>query len=61
MGGSKVGNLEQIAGLPIRKFTGDYDDNDRQVYTEGELTFETVRRFKGQQSPVVLLVDVDPR
>jgi superfamily I DNA and RNA helicase len=28
--------------------------------SKGQLTFETIRRFKGQQSPVVILVDVEP-
>ena len=44
----------------MRRFTGEYEDG-RQVYTDGDLYFDTVRRFKGQQAPAVLLVDVEPR
>ena len=29
--------------------------------TEGKLTFDSVYRFKGQEAPAVILVDVDPR
>ena len=29
--------------------------------TEGTLTFDSVYRFKGQEAPAVILVDMDPR
>jgi superfamily I DNA and RNA helicase len=28
--------------------------------TPGKLLFESVRRFKGQQAPAIVLVDIDP-
>ena len=43
----------------LRKFTGRYDAQNRQIYTDGELTFDTIFRFKGQQAPCVILVDLD--
>ena len=30
------------------------------TYTAGKITFETIRRFKGQQALFVILVDVEP-
>ena len=31
-----------------------------QVLTEGKLRFDSIYRFKGQQAPAVILIDVDP-
>ncbi len=53
------GSVEMIAGRRVRRFTTKYEGS-AQVYTEGELIFETIRRFKGQQAPLVILTDVDP-
>ena len=43
----------------IRRFTGKYDEYDNQIYTEGELIFDTIFRYKGQQAPVIILTDLD--
>ncbi len=57
---SIFGALQNIGSYKLRKFTGEYDMFGNQVLTDGKLYFETIRRFKGQQSPAVILVDVDP-
>jgi hypothetical protein len=31
------------------------------VRTAGQILFDTVRRFKGQQAPAAVLVDLNPR
>jgi superfamily I DNA and RNA helicase len=31
-----------------------------QVFEKGQIRFDTAYRFKGQQSPAVILTDVDP-
>ena len=49
----------QIGKHKLRKFTGEYDSNNNQIYTDGELSFDTIFRFKGQQAPAVILVDLD--
>ena len=54
-------NLDQVGGAGLRHFTGDYDSTGRQIMTEGKLTFDSINRFKGQEAPAVILVDVDPR
>ena len=56
---SAFSNVDNIAGIPVRRFTGGYE-NDKQIYSKGKITFETIRRFKGQQAPFTILVDVDP-
>lgn len=52
-------NLDAVGSVAIRRFTGRYDDDGRQLYTDGKLTCDTIFRFKGQQAPAVILVDVD--
>jgi hypothetical protein len=51
--------IEKLGGRPIEYFTGEYSVDGAQVYTEGDVRFDSVRRFKGQQAPVVILVDVN--
>ncbi len=58
---SVFSDLEQVGGLRLRRFTGTYDADGNQILTAGQLAFDSVRRFKGQEAPAVVLVDVDPR
>lgn len=55
---SSLYDLDKIGNRQVRKFTGDYTKDGEQIYTEGNLLFDSVRRFKGQQASVVVLVDV---
>ncbi len=48
-----------VGDVPLRKFADEYTEDGHQIYTQGRLLFDTVYRFKGQQSPAVILVDVD--
>lgn len=57
---SVFSDMDKVGGLNLRYFTGEYDSNGNQLWTHGRLTFESVRRFKGQEAAAVILVDVDP-
>jgi hypothetical protein len=57
---SVLSETKEIGGLPVRRFTGEYDHQGNQVFTDGKLYFDSVYRYKGQQAPAVVLVDVDP-
>jgi len=59
MAHSAFTDCEKIGGLPLRRFTGEYTPDGEQIYTDGKLYFDTIYRFKGQQAPAVVLVDVD--
>ena len=59
-GESVFSNRERVGGYPLRRFTQGYDLFGNQLMTPGKLLFESVRRFKGQQAPAIVLVDVDP-
>jgi hypothetical protein len=52
-------NCTALADVPLRHITGEYDDHGEPLCTEGEMRFTSVARFTGQQSPAVILVDVD--
>ena len=54
-----LANVNQIGKHKLRKFTGEYNARNEQIYTEGEVTFDTIFRYKGQQAPCVILVDLD--
>jgi superfamily I DNA and RNA helicase len=51
--------LDKIGKYRLKRFTGEYDSSGNQVYTEGDILFDSIFRFKGNQSPAVILVDID--
>jgi superfamily I DNA and RNA helicase len=59
-GESVFSDRERVGGYNLRRFTQGYDLFGNQLMTPGKLLFESVRRFKGQQAPAIVLVDVDP-
>ena len=48
-----------FGGHRIRKFTGRFSPEGVPQFTEGEITAETLRRFKGNQAPAVIVTDVE--
>ncbi|MCC7280259.1 MAG: NERD domain-containing protein [Chromatiaceae bacterium] len=50
---------DHIGRHAVRRFTGRYQPDGAQIWSSGDLTFESLYRFKGQESPAVILVDVD--
>jgi len=59
MQSTALADVVQIGKHKVRKFTGKYDADNEQIYTDGDLNFDTIFRFKGQQAPAVILVDLD--
>ena len=58
---STFSNMDKIGGIRTRTYSGEYDSDGTQILTAGVLVFDSVYRFKGKESPAVILVDVDPR
>ena len=56
---SVLQNLDQLGPWPLRHFTGRYDEGSTAIWTEGELSIDSVRRFKGQAAPAVVLTECD--
>jgi hypothetical protein len=59
-GESVLRGRDRVGRYPLRRFKQGYDLFGNQLMTPGKLLFETVRRFKGQQAPAIVLVDIDP-
>ena len=59
MEASALAETDQIGNHSIRRFTNEYDEQKNQVYTEGDVVFDTIFRYKGQQAPVIILTDLD--
>lgn len=57
---SPLSTIDTFGGRRVRRFTGDYDGDGSQIFTEGELLFDSIYRFKGQEAHAVILLDVDP-
>lgn len=57
---SALADVERVANRTLARFTGDYDMHGEQLRTDGQILLDTVRRFKGQQSPAVILTDIEP-
>jgi hypothetical protein len=51
--------LKTLAGKTVKHFTGQFSPDGDPVWVEGELLVESLRRFKGQSAPVVVLYNVD--
>ncbi|MFD0461616.1 ATP-binding domain-containing protein [Microvirga aerilata] len=53
-------NLQGVENYTLSRFTGSYDPLGNQIFETGQIRFDSAQRFKGQQSPAVILTDVDP-
>ena len=60
VGNSVFSTCEKVGNVRLRRFTGDCDLFGNQLSTDGQLAFDSIYRFKGQEAPAVILVDVDP-
>jgi hypothetical protein len=53
------GREKRIGKFTLKRPTGKYDLLGNQVLENGQLHFDTVYRFKGEQAPAIILTDVD--
>ena len=51
---------KRVGAFTLSRPTGAYDLLGNQLFENGQLRFDTVYRFKGQQAPAIILTDVDP-
>lgn len=56
---SRLAALPRIGPYEFRGFTGRYDLLGAPIYTDGDITFDSVMRFKGRSAPCVVLAEVD--
>lgn len=56
---SVLQQAERLGPWSVRRFAGTYDEGGDAVWTRGDLLVESVRRFKGQAAPAVVLTECD--
>ncbi len=56
---SQLIKREGLPGFTFRKPTGAFNKEGNMLFTEGEIYFDTVRRFKGLNSPCVIVTEWD--
>jgi hypothetical protein len=59
MKNSALLNIDRLGPWTLKRFTGNYDEGSNAIWTRGELLIDTVRRFKGQAAPAVVLTECD--
>lgn len=58
-GHSVLQGLDKLGDWKLNRFTGKFDEGSVPIWQEGELLLESVRRFKGQAAPAVVLTECD--
>lgn len=56
---SVLQGLENLGSWPLRRFTGRFDDGGSAIWSDGVLLIDSVRRFKGQAAPAIVLTECD--
>ncbi len=56
---SLLSKFDKLGNFSLRKFTGQYDLLSNPVFTEGDVLFDTVYRFKGQSAPCIIFTEID--
>ena len=52
-------DLDAIGSHRLRKFTGEFSDDGTPQFTQGDVSAETLWRFKGNQAPAVIVTDFE--
>ena len=56
---SVLQGLDQLGPWSLNRFTGQFDEGSTPIWKDGQLLIESVRRFKGQAAPAVVLTECD--
>lgn len=56
---SVLQGLDKLGPWRLSRFTGQYDEGSIPIWKDGQLLIESVRRFKGQAAPAVVLTECD--
>jgi superfamily I DNA and RNA helicase len=56
---SVLRGLDQLGAWSLRHFTGKFDEGSTPIWKDGKLLIDSVRRFKGQAAPAVVLTECD--
>lgn len=56
---SVLQGLDRVGKWSLKRFTGNFDEGNAPIWKDGQLLIESVRRFKGQAAPAVVLTECD--
>ena len=56
---SALQGLDRLGPWTLHRFTGRFDDGGTAIWEPGQLLIDSVRRFKGQAAPAVVLTECD--
>ena len=56
---SVLQGLDKLGKWSLKRFTGNFDEGNAPIWKDGQLLIESVRRFKGQAAPAVVLTECD--
>ena len=56
---SVLQGLDSLGKWSLKRFTGKFDEGSAPIWKDGQLLIESVRRFKGQAAPAVVLTECD--
>ncbi|HZZ95186.1 MAG TPA: NERD domain-containing protein/DEAD/DEAH box helicase [Usitatibacter sp.] len=51
--------FDRLGSHSLRCFTGSYDLNGNPIFNDGDITLESVYRFKGQSAPCIIFTEID--
>ena len=51
---------DRLGNFTIRRFEDEYDSCGNRKMSDGQIYFDSIHRFKGQEAPAIILCDVDP-
>jgi type II secretory pathway predicted ATPase ExeA len=53
-----LSNTDRVGNFTLSRPTGQYDLFGNQIHEDGQIRFDTIFRFKGQEAPAIILTDV---
>lgn len=56
---SVLQGLDKLGPWSLNRFAGQFDEGSTPIWKDGQLLIESVRRFKGQAAPAVVLTECD--
>ena len=56
---SVLQSLDKLGAWTLHHFTGQFDEASTPIWKNGQLLIESVRRFKGQAAPAIVLTECD--
>ncbi len=54
-----LADRSRVGNHTLKNFSGDYDLLGNQVFTPGQILLESIYRYKGQQAPAVIAIDIE--